>query len=281
MRASAWVAALLVGLPASRAIAVDPPSPSPTPAAAGDPRLVFSTNGARLTGGIGAAGGSAIVLGDLGGGTALGAGVEYQTVSNAHWTLGEFTGSVAPGLRTHLYLEAHVGAGDLGKDHAFHYSLVAAGLLEQLTSKVAVQLEERYIDVDTVHGNLPKVGLSLQATKELLASVSYASVVGGNLGAHLGTVRIDYTGRSFSALAGISGGQAALVYSPCTSGPCSGTGLPLTSGLPLHEGFAGVGKALGRTDWLLIGDYQDVSGTKRIGASLTCTVHLHASGQSP
>jgi hypothetical protein len=49
----------------------------------------------------------------------------------------------------------------------------------------------------------------------------------------------------------------------------------------LREGFLGVGKPLGHTDWLLIGDYQDVSGTKRISVSLTCTVHLHAPGRAP
>lgn len=280
MRASVWVAALTVALRCAQAVAADPPSPSPTPGAASDERLVFSTNGSRLTGGIGSGGGSATWVGNFGGGTVIGAGVEYEAISNSHWTLGNFSGAVAPGLRTHLYLEGHEGAGDLGggtTGRGFHYSLVAAGLLEQITSQLSLQLEERRIDIDTSHGNLPKVGLSFQATPQLLATVSYALSVGGNLGTHLGTGRIDYTGRSFSAMAGISGGPAA----PAVVNLISGRAVQVAPGPRLREAFAGVGKPLGRTDWLLIGDYQDVSGTKRIGASLTCTVHLHASGQSP
>jgi len=263
---------LAVALPCAQAAAVEPPSPSPTPAAVADQRLVFSTNGSRLTGGIGGGGGSATWVGGLGNGTVIGAGAEYQTISNSHWTLGSFSGAVRPGLRTHLYLEGREGAGDLG-DRAFHYSLVVAGLLEQLTSQLSVQLEERRIDIDTSHGNLPKLGLSFQVTPQLLASVSYAFSLGGNLGTHLATGRIDYTGHSFSAIAAISGG-------PVAPAVLNLNGLVVAPSPQLREGFVGVGKPLGRTDWLLIGDYQDVGGTRRISLSLTCTVHLHAQAQS-
>jgi hypothetical protein len=276
MRVGAWAAALTVALTSARAIAVDPPSPSPAPGAVGDQRLVFSTNGSKLTGGFGAGGGSATWVGNFGGGTAIGVGVDYQQISNSHWTTGDFSASVAPGLQTHLYVEAHEGAGDLG-DRAFHYSLLFGGVLEQVNSLLSVQLEERRIDIDTSHGNLPKVGLSLQITPQLLASVSYALSVGGNLGTHLGSARIDYTWRTFSALAGIAGGPAA----PAVVNLLPGGAVVVAPGPTLREGFAGLGKPLGRTDWLLIGDYQNVGGTKRYSLSLTCTVHLHAPTPSP
>ena len=262
-----------VALPCAQAAAVEPPSPSPTPAEVADQRLVFSTNGSRLTGGIGGGGGSASWVGGLGNGTVIGAGAEYQTISNSHWTLGTFSGALAPGLRTHLYLEGREGTGDLG-DRAFHYSLLVAGLLEQLTSELSVQLEERRIDIDKSHGNLPKLGLSFQVTPQLLASISYAVSLGGNLGTHLGTGRIDYTGHSFSAIAGISGGPVAPAVLDLN-------GLVVAPGPQLREGFVGVGKPLGPTDWLLIGDYQNVGGTRRTSLSLTCTVHLHPPAQVP
>lgn len=273
MRVAALVASLPVALAAATAAAVEPPSPSPSPGAAGDDRLVFSSNGARLTGGIGSAGGSAAWLGSLGSGTVIGAGAEYQEVSNSHWTLGTFSGAFAPGLRTHLYVEGHEGAGDVG-NHAFRYSLLVAGLLYRISSPFSVQLEERRIDVDTSHGNLPKLGLSYQVTPKLLASASYAVSVGGNLGTHLGTARLDYTGSGFNAIAGIAGGPVA----PTIIGL---NGVIVVPAPQLREGFLGIGKPLRRTDWLLIGDYQDVSGTKRVGLTLTCTVHLHAQGQTP
>ena len=273
MRATVSAACLTAVLSSARVLAVDPPSPSPTPGAFGEERLVFSTNGSTLTGGSGGGGGSATWVGNLGNGTVIGAGAEYQQISNAHWTTGAFSGSLALGLRTHLYIEGHEGAGDLG-NHAFHYSVVVGGLLEQLSSKLSVQLEERRIDIDTSHGNLPKLGLSFQATPRLLASVSYAYSVGGNLGTRLATGRIDYTGTGISAIAGIAGGPVA----PAVVNLLGNVVAPAAQ---LREGFLGIGKPLGRTDWLLVGDYQDVSGTKRISVSLTCTVHLHRPTRSP
>ena len=273
MRVAALTASLAVALGAAEAAAVEPPSPSPSPGAVNDERLVFSTDGSRLTGGIGAGGGSAAWVGNFGSGTVIGAGAEYQTISNAHWTLGTFSGALAPALTTHLYVEGREGAGDVG-NHAFHYSLLVGGLLYQVSSAYSVQLEERRIDIDTSHGNLPKLGLSYRVTPRFLASASYAASLGGNLGTHLGTGRLDYTGSSFSALAGIAGGTVAAAVLGLN-------GVVVVPAPQLREGFLGIGKALRRTDWLLIGDYQDVGGTKRVGLSLTCTVHLHAQGQAP
>lgn len=271
VRAAAHAVALTVALGAATAAAVEPPAPSPTPGAITDDRLVFGTNGSQLTGGSGAGGASGAFVASLGDGAVIGVGAEYQQVSNAHWTAGDLSGSLAPGLRTHLYVEAHEGAGDIGTTHAFHYSLLVGGLLEQLTSQLSVQLEERRIDVDTSHGNLPKAGVSFQLTPQLLASASYAVSVGGNLGTHLGTARLDYTGSGFNALVGFAGG-------PIAPAVVDLLGRVVAPSPTLHEGFLGIGTALGRTDWLLIGDYQDVGGIKRVGAALTCTVHLHAQG---
>ncbi|HUE47736.1 MAG TPA: hypothetical protein VMO54_00895, partial [Steroidobacteraceae bacterium] len=163
-----WLVAALCG---GEAAAVDPPSPSPTPAVAADQRLVFSTNGSTLTGGSGGGGASAAWVGSIGPDAVLGAGAEYQQIANAHWTTGNFSGSLGlPGqLKTHLYVEAHEGAGDIG-NHPFHYNVVSGGLLGQLTPEVTLQLEERYIDIDTSHGSLPKLGLTYRITLQLSAT---------------------------------------------------------------------------------------------------------------
>ena len=274
MRAAApigWLAAALMG---AEAAAVEPPLPSPTPAAVGDQRLVFSTNGSTLTGGSGGGGASAAWLGSVGPDAVLGAGAEYQQIANAHWTTGSFTGSMGfGGGRTHLYVDAHEGAGDIG-DHAFHYSLGSLGLLGQLTPELTLQLEERYIDIDTSHGSLPKLGLTYRMTLQLSATASYAKSVGGNLGTRLVVGRVDYTGVGFNALAGLAGGPAA----PAVIFP----GLHVVKpGPQLREGFVGIGKPFGRTEWLLLGDYQDVGGTRRTSITVNCTVHLRAPAQAP
>ena len=67
-------------------------------------------------------------------------------------------------LKTHVYVEGHEGAGDVG-NRAFHYNLAALGLISQLTPELSWQLEERYIDIDTSHGSLPKLGLTYRVVE--------------------------------------------------------------------------------------------------------------------
>ena len=156
MNTRAITVCLAVALRGAQAAAVEPPSPSPTPGSLTDQRLVFSTDGSTLTGGSGGGGGSVTWVGDITPQVVIGAGAEYQQIANAHWTTGNFSGALALGggqLKTHLYIETHEGAGDVG-DHAFHYSLAALGLLAQLTPELTLQLEERYLDIDKSHGSL-------------------------------------------------------------------------------------------------------------------------------
>jgi hypothetical protein len=246
----------------------------PAAASAADERLVLSTDGSTLPGGSGGGGGSVTWLRNIGSDAVIGAGADYQQIANAHWTTGVLSGSLAFGQgnpKTHLYAEVHEGPGDIGM-RAFHYSLAVAGVLGTLTPRLSVQLEERRIDIDTSHGNLPKVGLSFRVTPQLLASASYAYSLGGNLGAKLTTLRLDYSGTSLSGMAGV-------VWGPAAPAVFDLIGQVVRPGPSLKEGFAGIGKAVGRTSWLLVGDYQDVAGTKRTSITLVCTVHLPARGQ--
>jgi hypothetical protein len=251
-----------------------PQSPSAPPTASTpDERLVFTADGSALSGGSGGGGAAATWLRNFDGPATIGAGADYEQLANAHWTTGMLSGSLAlgpAGSPTTLYGEAHEGPGDIGMQ-GFHYSLLIAGVVSPLNDRLSVQLEERRIDIDTSHGNLPKVGLSFKATPHLLASVSYQDSAGGNLGTRLGTVRIDYSGTGFTAVAGADGGYAAPAV-------LNLLGQVLRPAPTLTEGFAGIGKPFGRTDWLLLGDYQDLAGFKRTTVTLVCTVHLEARG---
>jgi hypothetical protein len=253
--------------PAPTAGGEQTPASTPPPSVT-DQRLVVSGNGEWLSQDHGGGGGSVSWLGSSGG-DVLGLGVEYQEIANSHWTDGVFDGALALGQivpRATLYADARDGAGDIG-EHAFHYTVVDGGVIGTLTRLLSVQLEERYIDIDTSHGNLPKVGVSLRLGSALLASVSYAYSFGGNLDTRLTSVRLDYVGRRFTWLVGGAWGPVSPVVINLitrTIGP----------GPPLQEEFAGIGKTFGRTEWQLLGDYQDIEGFKRKTITLTCTVHL-------
>jgi hypothetical protein len=269
MRADAIAVCLAVAVVSSRDARAEQ-----APAAAADERLVLSANGSTLTGGSGGGGGAVTWLRNIDSGAVIAAGADYQQIANAHWTTGVLSGSLALGqdnAKTHLYAEVHEGAGDIGL-HAFHYSLAVAGVLGTLTPRLSVQLEERRIDIDTSHGNLPKLGLSFRATPELMVSALYAYSFGGNLGTKLTTVRLDYSAKGVSAIAGV-------VWGPAAPAVFDLIGQVVRPGPSLREGFVGIGKPVGRTEWLLVGDYQDVGGTRRTTLTVACTVHLRARGQ--
>jgi hypothetical protein len=243
--------------------------------AAPDDLLVLSGNGSTLTGDHGGGGGSLTWLRKFTSGSLFGLGAEYQTIYNSHWTLGTFNGALALNSRvkTSLYTEAHVGSGETGGE-AFDYTNVAGGFFSTLTPWLTVQLEERYIDIQPSHGHLPKIGLSFRLASPLLASLSYAQSFGGNLDTKLGTARLDYTGTRLTWLAGAA-------YGPVAPRVLNLIGQTVGPARTLKEGFLGAGHSFGRTDWQLLGDYQDLEGFKRTTITLNCTVHLGRRSSTP
>ncbi|HET7755642.1 MAG TPA: hypothetical protein VFK87_00150 [Steroidobacteraceae bacterium] len=177
-----------------------------------------------------------------------------------------------PKPATDLYAELHEGAGDTGA-HAFHYSLIAGGVYRTLAPALMLQLEERRIDIDTTHGNLPKLGLTYSATPRLLLSASYAYSFGGNLGTRLATVRVDYHGARL-------GGLGGLAWGPVAPAVVNLLGQVVAPRPTLKDGFLGLTAPLGRTEWLLLGDYQEIAGVRRATVTLSCTVHLSAAGRT-
>ena len=151
--------------------------------------------------------------------------------------------------------------------YLLYSALLAAGLFGTLTPRVTLQLEERRIDIDASHGNLPKAGLAIRATPRFLVSASYAHSAGGNLGARLASVRLDFSRNSLSTTAGF-------VWGPAAPAVLDLLGQSVAPGASLTEGYIGIGKTVGRTAWLVIGDYQNVAGARRATLTLNCNVTL-------
>jgi len=245
-----------------------------TPAPVSDDRIVLSVNGSTLPGTNGGGGGSAGWLHNFDASTLAGIAVEHQGLSNAQWTFGSVNGSLTRDLgdaRYSFYGEAHEGAGDDGP-RAFKYSVVAAGIFGTYFHRLSVQLEDRQFDVETTHGNLPKLGLSYLVNPHVLTGVSYADSVSGNLGTHLTSARIDVYTSKANFLADGAFGQA------------SPTVLNLDVNLPgktLNEGYVGMTKPLRhlRADLTLVVDYQDLSGSGRVAVTLTYIFHFGHNGK--
>lgn len=240
-------------------------------AATTDDRIVIGADATTLTGTNGGVGGSVGWLHNFDPSDLLGIAVEHQNLSNAHWTFGSLNGSTTLGPdneRYSLYGEAHEGSGDDAL-RAFHYRIEAAGVIGTFDHRLSAQLEDRRIDVETTHGNLPKVSLSYLWSPHLLTTASYLHSVSGNLATRLPSVRIDSYWATVNVLAGASWGPSTLIELDLATGQ-----VPVQH--QLREGYVGLSKPLPRlrSEVTLVADYLDLSGIKKASLTLTYIVHV-------
>ncbi|MDP9083610.1 MAG: hypothetical protein M3N50_07575 [Pseudomonadota bacterium] len=246
--------------------------------ATADDRIALSADGSTLTGTNGGAGASLGWLHNFDAASLAGVAVEHQVLSTAHWTFGSINGSLTrgpDGQRYSVYGEAHEGTGDDGP-HSFRYAIESAGVIGTYFHRLSAQLEDREINVDNIHGNLPKAALSYLWSPHLLTSASYSYSVRGNLGTRLTAVRIDEYNATVNLLAGVAFGQV----SPIVVGIVSNQAVVLAAGHRLKEGYVGMSKPLQhlRSEIALVADYQDVSGSKRFTLTLSYIFRVGRAG---
>jgi hypothetical protein len=261
----AWMLAAMV---LGSIVAVSPAMGQPSTS---DDRIAISADGTTLSGTNGGGGASLGWLHNFDASNLAGIAVEHQGLSDAHWTFASVNGSTAVGpanQRYTFYGEAHEGAGDDGL-RAFHYRIEAAGVVGTFDSKLSALVEDRRIDVETTHGNLPKVGLTYLWSPHIATSASYQDSVSGNLGTRLKAVRVD----SYWATVNLLGGAAW--------GPTSPIEFDLPAGLvsqvrQLKEGYVGVSKPFPklRSNLTIVADYLDLSGIKKASLTLNYIFHI-------
>jgi hypothetical protein len=256
---AAIAAAALVG--ASAAVAQS---------AASDDRIVVSGDIASLSGTNGGGGGSLAWLHTFDPGTLFGLAAEHQSLADSHWTFGSVNGSYAFGpdrQRFGVYGEVHLGGGNDGTNH-FDYEIEALGLTGTFDHKLTALLEDRRIDVDTSHGNLPKAGLSYLWGPHVLTAVSYQHSVSGNLGTRITSARIDGYRGTLDLFGGVAFGQG----SPAVVNIASQILAPAGQ---LHEGYLGISNYISswHGDLTAVVDYLDLAGVKR--ATLTVAYIYH------
>jgi hypothetical protein len=235
-----------------------------------DDRLTLSASGSTLTGTNGGGAGSIGWLHNFNANTIFNLAGTYSTLGDAQWKYGSLT--VAHGMgeaqrRTNLYAEIHEGSGE-DNTHSYGYSIYAVGIVQNLSRQLSLQLEDRQLDVDTVKGNLPKIGLTYVWNPTLVTAISYAHSVSGDLGTRLTALRVDKYGKVVNLIAGAANGQAS---------PLVINRLQPELNVPaqvLHEYFVGVTKPFPRASLTLLADYQKLADSERVTVTLNCTVNL-------
>jgi len=248
-----------------------------------DDRIAIGFQGESLTNTSGGGGGSLTWLHNFSTDALAGVGVEHQILANSHWTFGSLNGAYSMGQgdqRYTVYGEAHEGAGNAG-DRALNYHIEAVGLVGTYFHRLSVQLEDRQFFVDTVSGNLPKLGVSYLWNPHLQTTVSYAYSVGSNLGTRLLAGKIDVYEPGVNWLMGFAIGQAtAAVLNPGAS--VADTSIP---GLRVKEGYVGATVPLPswRSEISLVLDYQKLYSpfvdSKRFQGNLNYVFHIGNHGK--
>jgi hypothetical protein len=251
------------------------PASTPVAPSTADDRIAISGNGSTLTGTDGGGGGSVGWLHNFDADTLVGAAVEHQALSVAHWTFASLNGALTRGsgdARYSVYAEAHEGTGNDGPRH-FDYNVESLGLIGTYFHRFSAQVEDRQIEVEKTHGNLPKLGVSYLWNPHILTSLSYTHSVSGDLGTRLTSGRFDIYGAALNYLAGFSFGQA----SPAVLGQ----GTVLAPGQRLKEGYVGATRSFPqwRGDLTAVVDYQDLSGSKRATLTLNYIFHVGHNGR--
>jgi hypothetical protein len=236
-------------------------------------RLTLTANGSTLTDSDDGGGGSLSYLHYVTPDALLGVGVEHQFIADSRWTFGTLRGSIgrgSPGRRFIVSAEAQYGEGD-ENDRSFDYAVGVLTLSQSLTEKLSVQLEERYIDVDTSRGHLPKLSLSYLWSPRVFTSLSYAHSFDGNLGTELTSARIDLYGQHMNLMLGGAVGTAdptVLNIEGVSSAPRD-----------IKQGFVGIGRTFGRGEIQLVGDYLELEESEKITVTLVFTAFLGARGR--
>ncbi|MEA3177327.1 MAG: hypothetical protein QOI59_850 [Gammaproteobacteria bacterium] len=228
-----------------------------------DDRIALGLQGESLTNTNGGGGAAISWLHNFNADVLAGVGVEHQALANAHWTFGSLNGSYSIGQgdeRYSFYGEAHEGGGNSG-NKSLSYHIEALGVAGTYFHKLSILFEDRQFYVDTVSGNLPKLGVSYLWNPHVQTSVSYSYSIGSNLGTRLLGGKIDLYEPGLNWLAGFSVGQA-------TAAVLTGSSLvtgedTFAPGLRVKEGYVGATLPLPRlrSELTLIFDYQHLSSS--------------------
>jgi len=238
-------------------------------------RLTLAVNGSRLVDVDDGGGGSLNWLHYFTPDAVFGLGAEHQVIADSQWSFGSIRGSLTHGdaaSKFAVYGEMQYGGGD-ENNRDFDYSVAVLGLSQSFTPKFSVQLEGRQIDIDTTHGNLPKLGLTYIWTQRLATNIAYAQSVGGNLGTDLTTARIDHYGKYVTLTLGGAVGKA----DPSVINLQPGLRLPARH---LKEGFFGIGRTFTRGEIQLLGDYLKLAESEKVTLTLSFTAYLGTRGRA-
>ena len=190
------------------------------------------------------------------------AGFSTSTFAGSDWQVGRL-GAFQQGDRTTLWADLYAGAGQRD-GRAFDYGLVLAGLSWQLIPRrLYLDFEDRYLDIDTVRGNLAQTALTYVSGSRFSSRLAYLRSTSGNVDSEFLSARADiFASRRIHWLVGVAHGRTQPEVLERLGGAAS----------DLRQAFAGIGFPLQGIEPTLILDYLHLDDSDRWTLSLTVRV---------
>ena len=183
------------------------------------------------------------------------AGLAAYSVADTRWQVGKAGATFRYWPDLTAYASVTAGAGDSGS-RGFNYFSSSEGVIVKVEDGIYLKTEHQYFDIDSLHGNLIKIGLQVQlapaASFELIAGRS----IGGNLKSEYGGGRLDVeTGKGRVFVGAATGRFAPRVFDVAT-------GVRLPDSIS-RQWYGGASIPLGGIDVIVAYDSQTVENVRR------------------
>lgn len=124
------------------------------------------------------------------------AGISYARLADNDWAVGHFGAFSRIGDHLSWRGDLHLGTGNRA-DRSFDYQMVEAGLTwEIVDQRLYLDIEDRYLDIDTTHGNLLELGVTFLPRPRYASKLAYIRSTGGNTESDFVSGRLDiFAGR--------------------------------------------------------------------------------------
>jgi len=143
-------------------------------------------------------------------GPRLAYGLSHNRFRGAEWTYGTATYTWRK-ARWITQAEANLGAGRAEESFPYRVFRLSA-TREVVPARLYVDVEQRFLNIDRLRGNLLRGGLTWLASPEWMFSSSVYGSLGGNLEMRYLTARIDQNPSPIGLLAGASVGRSESGY---------------------------------------------------------------------
>lgn len=184
----------------------------------------------------------------------LNVGASSFSLAGTQWAYGRLGSTLKPASRTTLHAETELGRGrEAGRGFAYK-SLRGSLAHEVLEKRLVVEIEDRFLSVQQVSGNVVKLGAAYLPSATFSVTAAAHGTTSGNVDTRVLVLRVDREAKAFSAFAGVSAGRSRPVLVELgATGPAQ----------RLRQAFGGVGIPVGRLRLIMAVDWLDLGEVRR------------------